>query len=325
MRIVTLRRLRGPNIYCWQPAVMALVDLEELAGRETSEIAGFTQRLLAILPGLADHHCAAGKPGGLVTKLNEGTFFGHVLEHVTLELSHLIGRDVYFGKTLWAGEPGLFRVIIECPEHEWAEDPVAGDLLALAKTVVTELAADRRPDAVLDTRHVGDQPVPGPELQRVAMAYDENRLGVTAAALARAARQRGIPVRRLADVGLLQLGYGSNRRLVWAASTEQTSVIGVDIACDKAITKQLLSAAGFPVPEGILVHDAAEAVAAFDRLGGKVVVKPVSGNHGRDVFIVGTAEEASSAFAVAGGEGGVALVEEYVVGTDAGVRPWWFR
>jgi cyanophycin synthetase len=320
MRIETLRRLRGPNIYCSHPAVMALVDLEELAGRETSEIAGFTQRLLATLPGLADHHCAAGKPGGLVTKLTEGTFFGHVLEHVTLELSHLIGRDVYFGKTLWAGEPGLFRLIIECPEHEWTEDPVAGDLLALAETVVTELVAGRRADAVVDARQAGGKPVPGPELQRVAMAHDENRLGVTAAALARVARQRGIPVRRPADVGLLELGYGCHRRLVWAASTEQTSAVGVDVACDKAVTKQLLSAAGIPVPEGTVVHDAAEAVEAFDRLGGglggRVVVKPVSGNHGRDVFIVTTAEEARSAFAVAGGGGGLALVEEYVVGTD---------
>jgi cyanophycin synthetase len=316
MRIVTLRRLRGPNIYSSRPVVLALVDLEELTGRETTEIMGFTQRLLAALPELADHHCAAGMPGGLVTKLNDGTFFGHVLEHVTLELSHLIGREVYFGKTLWAGEPGLFRLIVECPEHEWTEDPVAGDLLALAKTVVTELIAGRRPEAVLGTPQADGQSVFGPELRRVAMAYEENRLGVTAAALARAARQRGIPVRRLSDAGLLQFGYGANRRLVWAATTEQTSATGVDIACDKAITKQLLSAAGIPVPEGMVVHDTAEAVAAFDRLGGLVVVKPVSGNHGRDVFIVTTAEEASSAFAVAGGEGGVALVEEYVPGTD---------
>ena len=316
MRIVTVRRLRGPNIYCWQPAVMAVVDLEELTGRETCEVPGFAKRLLATLPGLADHHCAAGKPGGLLAKLDEGTFFGHVLEHVALELSHLIGREVYFGKTLWAGEPGLFRVIIECPEHEWAEDPIAGDLLALAVTVVTELIAGRNPGTVLDPSRAGDQLVPGPELQRLAMAYDENRLGVTAAALARAARYRGIPVRRPTDVGLLQLGYGANRRLVWAASTDQTSVIGVDIACDKAVTKQMLSAAGIPVPHGIVVHDAAEAVAAFDRLGGTVVVKPVFGNHGRDVFIAETVEEASAAFAVISTEGGSALVEDYVPGID---------
>jgi cyanophycin synthetase len=295
---------------------MALVDLEELAGRESCDVTGFNQRLLAALPGLAEHHCAAGKPGGLVAKLDQGTFFGHVLEHVALELSHLIGREVYFGKTLWAGEPGLFRVIIECPEHEWAGDPVAGDLLEAAITVVAELVAGRSPDSVLGPAQADGQPAPGPELQRVATAHDENKLGVTAAALARAARSRGIPVRRPADVGLLQLGYGANRRLVWAASTDQTSVIGVDIACDKAVTKQLLSTAGIPVPEGIVVHNPAELLAAYDRLSGKVVVKPVFGNHGRDVYIVETAEEASTAFAVITGEGGSALVEDYVPGTD---------
>jgi cyanophycin synthetase len=316
MRIVTLRRLRGPNIYCGHPAVMALVDLEELTGRETCDVPGFAQRLLATLPGLADHHCAAGKPGGLVAKLSEGTFFGHVLEHVALELSHLIERDVYFGKTLWAGEPGLFRVIIECPEHEWAEDPVAGDLLDLAAIVVTELVAGRIPDAAFLVGQAGHQPARGPELERLAKAYDENKLGVTAAALARAARYHGIPVRRPADVGLLQLGYGVNRRLVWAASTDQTSVIGVDIACDKAVTKQMLAGAGIPVPEGIVVHNPADVIEAYGRLSGKVVVKPVFGNHGRDVFIVDTLEEASAAFATITGEGGSALVEDYVPGTD---------
>ncbi len=316
MRIVTLRRLRGPNIYCGHPAVMALVDLEEFTGLETCDVPGFAERLVATLPGLADHHCSSGKPGGLVAKLNVGTFFGHVLEHVALELSHLIGREVYFGKTLWAGEPGLFRLIIECPEHEWAGDPVAGGLLDLAATVVTELVAGRNPDAAVCAGQVGGRPARGPELQRLATAYDENRLGVTAAALARAARYRGIPVRRPADVGLLQLGYGANRRLVWAASTDQTSVIGVDIACDKSVTKQMLSAAGIPVPEGIVVHSPAEVAAAYGRLDGKVVVKPVFGNHGRDIFIADTVEEASSAFAVISGEGGSALIEDYVPGTD---------
>ena len=310
MRIVDLRRLRGPNMYCSHPVAVALVDLREYTGRETKEFPGFAQRLLGCLPGLAEHHCSAGRPGGLNDKLDEGTFFGHVLEHVTLELSHLIGRDVYFGRTLWAGTPGWFRLILECPDDEWPEDPVARQLLTLGATLVSDLASGRAPDDIISNGE------PGPALRHVAELYDDARLGVSAAELARAARDRDIPVRRLTDVALLQLGHGCRRRLVWAASTEQTSAIGVDIACDKAVTKQLLVAAGIPVPEGIEVRSAEETVAAFDYLGGPVVIKPVSGNHGRDVFVAATASEASTAFTAAGRGGGLVLVEEYVSGTD---------
>ena len=311
MRIVELSRLRGPNMYCSYPVAVALVDLREFTGRETREFPGFTQRLLGCLPGLTEHHCSAGLPGGLVDKLDEGTFFSHVLEHVTLELSQLIGRDVYFGRTLWAGTPGWFRLILECPEDEWPEDPVAWQLLTLGATLISDLASGHAPDDVIR------QGEPGPKLQQIAALYDTARLGVSAAELARAARERDIPVRRLTDMSLLQLGYGCRRRLVWAASTEQTSAIGVDIACDKVVTKQLLVAAGIPVPEGIAVRSAEEAAAAFDDLGGPVVVKPVCGNHGRDVFVAVTASEASTAYTVAAGQdGGLVLVEEYVSGTD---------
>ncbi|HLH58633.1 MAG TPA: hypothetical protein VKV33_05710, partial [Streptosporangiaceae bacterium] len=312
MRIVGLRRLRGPNIYCEYPVSTALVDLEEFTGRETTDVDGFTGRLLDLLPGLAGHHCSAGRPGGLVDKMNRGTFFGHVLEHVTLELSRLIGRDVYFGRTVWAGTPGWFRLIIECPADEWAEDPVAGHLIELGMTVVTDLAGGRVPGAVIETPAAGAATVPGPRLRHVAGLYEASRLGVSAAELARTARRRGIPVRRVSDVSLLQLGHGCNRRLVWAASTAQTSAIGVDIACDKAVTKQLLRAAGIPVPDGLVVHSAEEAVGAFGYLGGPVVVKPVSGNHGRDVFVAATAGEAAAAFTAAGRGGGLVLVEEYI-------------
>ena len=310
MRIVELRRLRGPNMYCSHPVAVALVELREFTGLETREFPGLTQRLLGCLPRLTEHHCSAGRPGGLVDKLDQGTFFGHVVEHVTLELSHLIGRDVYFGRTLWAGTPGLFRLILECPDDEWPEDPVARQLLTLGAALVSDLARGRAPDDVIKRGE------PGPQLRHVAALYDNSRLGVSAAELARAARERDIPVRRLTDVSLLQLGYGCRRRLVWAASTEQTSAIGVDIAGDKAVTKQLLVAAGIPVPEGIDVRSAEEAVAAFSYLGGPVVVKPVSGNHGRDVFVAATASEASAAFTTAAHGGGLVLVEEYVRGTD---------
>jgi cyanophycin synthetase len=303
MRIAKIRRLRGPNIYCSHPVAVVLLDLRELTGQETTDVPGFTARLLGLLPGLAEHHCAASRPGGLLDKMNRGTYFGHVLEHVTLELSHLIGREVCFGRTLWAGEPGQFKVIIECPDDEWAEDPVVEQLLTLALGIVTEVAESRAPDL-------------GPELSRIADVYDESRLGVSAAGLARAARERDIPVRRLSDVALLQLGQGCHRQLVWAASTEQTSAIGVDIAGDKVVTKQLLAAAGIPVPEGIVAHSAEEAMDALDHLGAPVVVKPVSGHHGRNIFVASTAEEVSTAWHAAGADGGQILVESYVAGSD---------
>jgi cyanophycin synthetase len=303
MRIVEVRRLRGPNVYCSRPAVTALVDLQEFTGRETTEVPGFTERVLELLPGLAEHHCAAERPGGLVDKMTRGTYFGHVIEHLTLELSHLIGREVYFGRTLWAGTPGWFKLIIECPEDEWPEEPVAGQLLALALRLVRETAE-------------GGTPELGPDLPRIAALYEESRLGVSTAELARAARQRDIPVRRLSDVGLLQLGHGCRRRLVWAASTEQTSAVGVDIACDKEVTKQLLSAAGIPVPEGIVVHSAEEAADAFAYLGPPVVVKPLSGHHGQNIFVAHTPEDVIAAYGAAATGGGLVLVESYISGSD---------
>jgi cyanophycin synthetase len=303
MRIVEVRRLRGPNVYCSRPAISALVDLQELTGRETTELPGFTERLLALLPGLAEHHCASEKPGGLVDKMSRGTYFGHVSEHVALELSHLIGREVYFGRTLWAGTPGWFTLILECPDDEQPDDPVAEQLLALAVRLVDETVAGRTPD-------------PGHELARITARYEESRLGVTTAELARAARKRDIPVRRLTDTALLQLGYCCRRQLVWAASTGQTSAVGVDIAGDKDVTKQLLAAAGIPVPEGILAHSADEAAQAFAWLGAPVVVKPLSGHHGRDISVAHTEAEVIAAYHVAGTHSGLVLVESYLTGTD---------
>ncbi len=303
MRIERVRRLRGPNAYFSQPVVVVLVDLQELTGRETTDVPGFTARLLELLPGLAEHHCAATRPGGLIDEMTRGTYFGHILEHVTLELSHLIGRKVSFGRTVRAGPPGSFKLILECPDDEWVKDPVVKQLLALAVRVISETVEGRTPDL-------------GTELLHIAALYEESRLGVSTAELARAARQRGIPVRRLSHVALLQLGYGCHRRLVWPATTEQTSAIGVNIAADKEVTKQLLAANSIPVPKGIVVHSAEEAVDAFAYLGAPVVVKQVSGHHGRNVFLAPTVEEVIAACGAAGAGGRRVLVERYIAGVD---------
>jgi cyanophycin synthetase len=304
VRLCGVRHVNGPNIYTWRPVAVARLELAELAGQETVAHPGFGERLLAALPGLAEHHCAAGQPGGFAAAMARGTYFGHVTEHVALELSCLAGREVNFGRTVWAGDGGVYDVITECPVDEPPDCPVPRDLMLLAMDVVSDVIAER-------------EPRPGAALAAIAAAVEESRLGVSTAALARAARHRDIPVRRVGNLSLLRLGYGCHRRLVWAALTDQTSAVAVDIASDKLLTKQLLAGAGVPVPEGMVVRTAEAAADALATLGPPVVVKPRRGSQGGGVSVgITRPDQVELAFHRAGQRGQEVIVERYVAGTD---------
>ena len=304
MRLEDLRHLSGPNVFSAKPVSLARIELDELTCKETTDFPAFAQRLAAALPGLAEHHCAAGRPGGFLGAMARGTYFGHVTEHVALELSGLAGRDVYLGRTIWAGAEGRYDIMMECPQDEPAESEVPADLLTAAIAVVGDALAGRAPD-------------PGEDLARISAVVERERLGVSTAALAAAGRRRGIPVRRVGGLSMLRLGYGRHRRLVCAALTEQTSAIGVDIAADKVLAKRLLADAGIPVPEGLVAWSSEEAAAAVAALGGPVVVKPRAGNHGTNVIVgVTTADGAADAYAQAAGESGAVIAEKFVPGTD---------
>ena len=143
MRLEDLRHLSGPNVYGARPVSIARLELDELTCKETTDFGGFADRLNAVLPGLAGHHCAAGRPGGFLDAMARGTYFGHVTEHVALELSGLAGRSVHLGRTMWAGADGRYDVIMECPRDEPASSAVPRDLLTQAIWVVTEILAER--------------------------------------------------------------------------------------------------------------------------------------------------------------------------------------
>ncbi|GAA4226168.1 cyanophycin synthetase [Actinomadura meridiana] len=310
MRLDHVRRLSGPNVFLPRPVVIARLDLQGLTGHETTDHPGFAERLVDALPGLASHHCSAGRPGGLLDAMARGTYFGHVTEHVTLELSGLIGREVYFGRTVRAGGPGDYEVILECPRDEPTGSPVVERLITLALRIVGGALAGRVPD-------------PSADLARVAAVHEEERLGVSTSALARAARRRGVPVRRVGALNLLRLGYGRYRRTVWAAMTDATSAIGMEIAGDKRLAHRVLADAGIPVPEGRVVASAAQALEALRDIGGPVVVKPLSGHQGEGVHIeLCTPPEVVAAFAAAAGDGGTGgdgaevIVESYIPGRD---------
>ncbi len=115
MRLVHVRHLSGPNTYSTAPVSVARLELGELTNAETTEYPGFAGRLAEQLPGLAGHHCAAGRPGGFTAAMGRGTYFGHVTEHVALELSALAGREVHLGRTVWAGHdvtPSPFWLLV---------------------------------------------------------------------------------------------------------------------------------------------------------------------------------------------------------------------
>ncbi|HXP21525.1 MAG TPA: Mur ligase family protein [Streptosporangiaceae bacterium] len=306
MRLDNVRHLNGPNVFSATPVSVARLELGELTCRETTDYPGFAERLASALPGLRDHHCAAGRPGGFIEALARGTYFGHVTEHIALELSALAGREVHLGRTMWAGADGRYDVMTQCPQDEPEDSAVPRELIRLAMTVVKDLLAKQRPDL---TAH----------LAAIARTVERERLGPSTAAIATAARRRGIPVRRVGGLSMLRLGYGCNRRLVSAAMTELTSALGTDIACDKMLAKEMLRRAGVAVPEGIVALSAAEAVQAVELLGAPVVIKPRNGNHGRYVTVgVRDPAEAEQAYrrACTGSGSAAAIVETYVPGTD---------
>ena len=306
MRLEHLRYLGSPNIFGTKPVVLARIELDELTCKETTDCPGFAERLLDLLPGLREHHCAAGRPGGFVDAMSRGTYFGHVTEHVALELSGLGGREVHLGRTMWAGADGRYDVMMECPTDEPEDSAVPAELCTLAITVVSELLAQRTPDVAAD-------------LEAIGRTAERDRLGPSTAAIAEAARRRGIPVRRVGGLSMLRLGYGCHRRLVSAAMTEQTSAIGVDIASDKMLAKKLMARAGIAVPEGVVAKTEVEAIRAADAIRGPVVVKPRNGNHGRCITVgVETPAEARQAYrrAAAGSGSCEVIVETYVPGKD---------
>jgi len=226
---------------------------------------------------------------------------------------------VNLGRTIGPGADGRYDVMTECPEHEPADSAVPGELLRLAMRIVHELLSNATTGASATTATGAVPPMPRFEadLEQIAKVCERERLGVSTAAIAAAARKRGIPARRVAGLSLLRLGYGCHRKLVWAGMTSHTSAVGVDIAADKQLAKQLLARAGIPVADGVTARSAEEAAAALAEIGGPVVIKPLGGSQGANLTVgVRTAGEAAAAYAKAAAISEAVLVEPLVPGTD---------
>ena len=304
------RVYRGPNFWSYEPAVHLVVDIGRLEQRPTDTLPGFTESLLDLLPGLHDHQCSRGRDGGFVERLVEGTWAGHVVEHVALELQRTSGHEITRGKTRSTGQDGVYNVI-----YGYLDDTVGTLAGRLAVRLVNHLipdndlsAADGEPEFDFATEHDAFLRT----CQRVAF-------GPSTQAILDEAIARDIPYQRLNSGSLVQLGYGVNQQRIRATMTSLTSSLAVDIASDKELTNRLLAAAGLPVPASEVVRRVDDAVRIARRIGYPVVVKPLDGNHGRGVAI-NLQDEAAvrAAFDEAYDQSrrGYVLVESYIAGKD---------
>jgi cyanophycin synthetase len=282
-----------------------LVDLGVLEDYPTNKLPGFNEALEALIPGLADHACSLGRRGGFISRLEEGTWLGHVSEHIALELQNIAGTQVTVGKTRSAGEHGRYNVIFE-----FREEQVGIEAGKIAVALVNHLVAPNDESVAIDF---------GAEVERLIRVAERSAFGPSTQAILDEAVSRDIPWIRLDRQSLVQLGQGVHQQRIRATMTSRTSSIAVDIASDKALTNDLLNAAGLPVPRSETVRTAQGAVDAAKMLGYPVVVKPLDGNHGRGVNLdLRSEEDVRKAFplALAESRGGYVVVETYVNGND---------
>jgi cyanophycin synthetase len=301
IKFLRVTHLRGPNVWTYRPVIEVWLDIGELEDFPSNKLPGFNKRLTQLLPGLIEHRCGVGERGGFIERLKCGTWAGHILEHIVLELQNLAGMKTGFGKTRSTGETGVYKMAFRTRDAIVGRAALdAGHRLMMA--AINDEAFDLN-DAVA----------------RLTDLVDRYCLGPSTANIVDAATARRIPSIRLTEGNLVQLGHGAAQRRIWTAETDRTSAIGESIASDKDLTKSLLASCGVPVPEGALVRSAAQAWEEARDIGLPVVVKPVDGNHGRGVTLnLMTEAEVHAAYAIASEAGGssAVLVERFIPGNE---------
>lgn len=299
MQFLKILPLRGPNIWTYRPVIEVWLDIGILEDSPSNTIPGFYERLTAWLPSLSEHRCGVGEPGGFLERLREGTWPGHILEHVILELQNLAGMQSGFGKTRETSVRGVYKMVVRSRNEQ-----------------VTRAALHAARDLVMAAIYDKPFDVPG-TVARLHEMVDSLCLGPSTASIVDAATERGIPSIRLTEGNLVQLGYGARQRRIWTAETDQTSAVAESISRDKDLSKSLLSACGVPVPEGRIVDSPQDAWEAAENIGVPVVVKPSDANHGRGVSTeLMTREEVEAAFPLADAEGSEVIVERFVRGNE---------
>ncbi len=301
MKILDLKIMNGPNYWSItrHKLIVMLLDLEELEELPTNKIPGFLDRLKAFMPSLYSHRCSEEHEGGFFERVEEGTWMGHVIEHMALELQTLAGMDTGFGRTRTAGKKGVYHVAFSYLEAK-AGTYTAKACVKMAQALINGEPYDLEQD-----------------IQNLREIREDERLGPSTGSIVDEAIRRRIPYIRLNRHSLVQLGYGVNQRRIQATIASTTSSIAVELACDKEETKNLLEASEIPVPRGRIIRDEEDLQAAIDKIGYPMVLKPVNGNHGKGATTnIKTWEGAVEALAAAQKYSRGVICEKFITGRD---------
>lgn len=296
LRILRVHHLRGPNIWTYRPALEVWLELGRLEEKPSNALPGFNERLVAHLPGLVEHHCGVGERGGFLQRLESGTYAGHILEHVIIELLNLAGMPTGFGQTRSTSKAGTYRMVFRARDER-----VARAALAEGHRLLIAVLRGESFDVASAVEMVRGE---------IARSY----LDPSTASIVAAATDRGIPHIRLDEGSLVQFGYGARQRRIWESQTGGTSAIAQEIARDDALTRSLLATCGVPVPESRTARDADEACEGARSLGLPVILKPGESARTRGMLVdLDTEERVRAAFTSFAADG-QAVVERQIPG-----------
>ncbi|OOQ60497.1 cyanophycin synthetase [Mucilaginibacter pedocola] len=301
MKIENIQVLRGPNIWSVnrKKLIQMRLDLQEMEQRPTNEIDGFYERMKALIPSLYSHRCSPGVPGGFFERVISGTWMGHVIEHIALEIQTLAGMETGFGRTRETKTPGVYNVVFAYLEEKVGVF-AAESAVRIAEALIEGVDYDLEKD-----------------IQQMREIRENTRLGPSTGAIVEEAIARNIPWIRLNNQSLVQLGYGKNQVRFRATMTEKTSSIAVDIASNKDETKRLLQEQAIPVAKGMTISRTEQVEEAIKKIGFPLVFKPLDGNHGRGISInINTTEDAIAAYEHAAKISRRVIVERYITGYD---------
>ena len=303
MDIRSINAMRGPNYWSVRrhKLIVMVLDLQEMEAYPSNKIEGFSDRLKAMFPSMYSHRCSEGCEGGFFMRVDEGTWMGHIIEHIALEIQTLAGMDTGFGRTRGYGEEGVYSVVFS-----FIEESVGRYAAKMAVDICEALIKGEAYDMTDD-------------IQKMRELREDDRLGPSTGSIIEEAQARGIPWIRLNKYSLCQLGYGANQKRIQATVTSETSSIGVELACDKEDTKYLLEQAEVPVPRGDIIRRERSLEEACRYVGYPLVIKPVDGNHGRGITVdIQNYEDALEGFhnAKDSSRSGAIIIEKFITGED---------